>query len=81
MELFNCVLSAVSLKATTASAILLFIAKVSAVVAVPATSIIARINCEVLNSPLGVMTKEHSVLEIDDNNNNNIVVKCISHYG
>ena len=67
MELFNCVCSAESLKATTASTILLFIVKDRAVIAVPAISIIIRSNLEVLKSPLGVTTNEHSVLEIDNN--------------
>ena len=70
MEVFNCVCSAVPLKATTASAIilLLFIAKVCAVVAVPAIVILMfRINLEVFGSTLGVIIKEHSVLEVGNN--------------
>ena len=63
MELFNRVCSAEPLKATTASATLLFIVKVCAVIAVPAT-LIFRINLEVLKSPFEVITKEHSVLRL-----------------
>ena len=81
MELFNCVCSAVPLKATTASAIsILFIVKVCAVIAVLALSIF-RINLEVIGSTLGVIKKEHSVLEIDNNANQCTVVQsCIFHY-
>ena len=83
MELFNCVCSAEPLKATTASTILLFIVKVRIVVATPAISMF-RINLEVFGSTLGVITKEHSVLEIDNDFNQCTVVQyshaCISHY-
>ena len=61
----HCVCSALPLKATTATAILLFIVKVRAVVAALAISIL-RDNLEVFGSILGVITKEHSVLEIDN---------------
>jgi hypothetical protein len=80
VELFNCVCSAVPLKETTASTILfVFTVKVCAVVAVPANSIIFRINRKVLNSPLGVITKEHSVVESDINNYHQCsTVTCIN---
>ena len=79
MELFNCVFSAVPLKATTASAIsILFIVKVCAANVVAVTAIVIlmfRNNLEVLKSLFGVTTKEHSALEID---NNNIIIMPIN---
>ena len=82
MEPFSCECSAEPLKATTASATILFIVEVCVVIAVPAISII-RSNLEVFGSTLGVITKEHPVLEIDNNiiaNQCTVVQSCSSHY-